>query len=589
MSLDGFSMHRLVAELNNALAGGRIDKITQPNRGTLQFFIRQPGETHILCVSIHPQNPVLYLLDEPLENPKEPPSFCMLLRKQLETGRVAELRQHGLDRVVRIDVDFLAAGGRIVTKSLFAELMGKYSNLILTEDGNIIDALRRIGATNSRVRLVLPGTPYELPPGGEKLNVLETSPAAFLDALRARPEARLVKALGDVCLGFGPVTAKEVAFSAGLPADMRVGDLDDADLSSLAAALGEVTAALSDASVPASLLRDGNRKLLAMAAFPLHYLPDAEAESFPSVSRMLLRAEALIGSYVPPDKERFQKLVRGELARSRTKLEKLEAEVREAENADECRVMADNLMTYQYRLQDHADAEVSLTDVYSPEGATLVIPLDRRLTVQQNIQAYYKKYAKRKRARRILKEQLDACAENIRYLASIETSLVSSSSLAELADIRAELIASGLLREKAKKKPDGKPSEPFRFRAEDGTEILVGKNNAQNDRLTFRTADRDDVWLHAKDIPGSHVILRTGGAPASESTLLLAAAFAARYSQAAGSSNVPVDYTLCRYVKKPSGAKPGFVIFTHQKTLYVTPDEIIPAERIETKPDEARN
>ena len=230
-------------------------------------------------------------------------------------------------------------------------------------------------------------------------------------------------------------------------------------------------------------------------------------------------------------------------------------------------------MTYQHRLRDHADAEVTLQDVYSPDGAVLVIPLDRRLTIQQNIQAYYKKYAKRKRAQAMLREQLNVCAEYIRYLASIETSLVSSSSLAELADIRSELIASGLLFEKAKKKPDGKPSEPFRFRAGDGTEILVGKNNAQNDRLTFRTADRDDIWLHAKDIPGSHVILRTQGRPVPEDALLLAAALAARYSQASGSTNVPVDYTLCRYVRKPSGAKPGFVIFTHQKTLSVAPDE----------------
>ena len=201
------------------------------------------------------------------------------------------------------------------------------------------------------------------------------------------------------------------------------------------------------------------------------------------------------------------------------------------------------------------------------------IALDRRLTIRQNINDYYKKYGKLHRAEKLLAEQITACKENISYLESIELSLGSCTELSEIADIRTELIASGLLRENQKKKPGEKVSKPFRFRAEDGTEILVGKNNSQNDRLTFHIAAHDDLWLHTKDIPGSHVILRTGGNEPKEETLLLAASLAAHFSQASGSSNIPVDYTFCRFVKKPSGAKPGFVIFTHQKTIAVTPDE----------------
>ena len=573
MSLDGFSMHRLVRELDAALAGSRVDKITQPNRTTVQFSVRQPGQNLCFCLSVRPQNPAVYLLDSPLGNPAEPPAFCMLLRKHLETGRIAAIRQHGLDRVLFLDVDALAAGGRIVTKTVVIELMGKYSNLILTEDGKIIDALRRVGAADSRVRLVLPGGDYLPPDDGGKLNALKAAPQEFAARLHSKTDMKLVKTLSDTCLGFGLVTAKEIAFCAGLSPDTPIEGLDDADFAALADAFAETVAALRDESLPAVLLRDRKGKLAAMAAFPLHAFTDAQEEQFPNMSRLLLRADALIGSYAPPDKERFQKLVKNELRRAQNKLEKLHAEADEAKNADEFRTKADILTTYQYQLADHQDDEVSLPDIYADDGRAVAISLDRRQTVRQNIQDYYKKYGKLRRAEKLLAEQIAACEENIRYLASIDLSLVSCTELSEIADIRAELIASGLLRENQKKKLGERPSRPFHFRAEDGTEILVGKNNSQNDRLTFHMANRDDLWLHTKDIPGSHVILRTNGEAPNEDTLLLAASLAAHFSQASGSSNIPVDCTPCRFVKKPSGAKPGFVIFTHQKTLAVTPDE----------------
>ncbi len=573
MSLDGFSMHRLTRELDAALAGSRIDKITQPNRTTVQIAVRQPGQNLCFCLSVRPQNPAIYLLDTPLENPAEPPSFCMLLRKHLETGRIAAIRQHGLDRVIFIDVDILAAGGRIVTKTLAVELMGKYSNLILTEDGMIIDALRRIGAADSRVRLVLPGGEYRAPADDGKLNALTAAPEDFVSYLRERMDMKIVKAISDVCLGFGPITAKEIAFSAGLPPDKQIESLDDTDFSSLANAFVEIVASLQDETLPAMLLCDEKGKLMAMAAFPLHAFQNAKEESFPNMSRLLIRADFLIGNYAPPDKDRFQKLVKNELRRAQNKRQKLFAEAEEAKNADEFRKKADTLTTYQHQLADHQDDEVTLPDIYDEEGKNVSIALDRRITVRQNINDYYKKYGKLRRAEKLLEEQIDVCEENIRYLESIELSLASCTELSEISEIRSELIASGLLREPQKKKPGEKVSMPFRFRAKDGTEILVGKNNSQNDRLTFHIAARDDLWLHTKDIPGSHVILRTGGVEPDEQTLLLAASLAAHFSQASGSSNIPVDYTPCRFVKKPSGAKPGFVIFTHQKTLAVTPDE----------------
>ncbi|WP_462331725.1 Rqc2 family fibronectin-binding protein [Schwartzia sp. (in: firmicutes)] len=573
MSLDGFSMRRLVIELNKSLAGGRIDKITQPNKQTLTFSVRQPGSTQLLYISIQPQNPILYRLDAPLESPAEPPTFCMVLRKQIETGRIAQVRQHGLDRIIALDIDVVGAGGRIVTKTLVCELMGKYSNLILVQDGIIIDSLRKVGANSSRVREVLPGEAYEAPPSQDKCDVTLVPPSTVTKKLKELTDMKLAQALSSVCLGFGPVTSKEIAYCAGLAASTQISSLDDADYASIEQAITETVRSLSDPESKACLVRGEKNKLKAMSSYTLHYFPEGELEFFPSVDAMLARATSILGSFVPQDKEPLKKLVHIELTRAENKLIKLRKEAAEADNAEDFREKADNLMTYQYQLKDREDAEITVPDIYSSDGASITISLDQRLTITENIQAYYHKYNKLKRARSLLSEQIASCEESIKYLGSIEASLEVSSSLAELQDIKSELTAQGYIKAPKKKKPSLQPSKPFLFKAPDGSEILVGKNNYQNDRLTFKTADRDDIWLHTKDIPGSHVILRTEGAEPTEETLLLAADLAAHFSQASGSSNIPVDYTLCRYVKKPSGSKPGFVIFTNQKTLYRTPDE----------------
>ena len=573
MSLDGFSMHALVRELSRAVTGGRIDKITQPNKQSIILSIRQPGENHLLQISTNSQNPSAHLLTKKLENPPEPPVFCMVLRKQLETGRIAGIRQHGLDRLLLLDIDSIAAGGRIVTKTLVIELMGKYSKIILMKDGKILDALRKIGENSSRVRTVLPGQDYELPPAQNELNIFQDDLDDVLRAVQADPEKRLDKAILGACQGFGPVTAKEICFSAGLAPSTRIHDLEDVDFASVKDAISEVREAADSSQPEPVLLVDEHQKILAMSSFPLHYLPDATVLRFPTVSAMLEKADSLAGSYVLPDKDRFKKLVRNEKNRAQNKLQKLDKEIEEAENADIWRVRGDNLMTYQYQFKDRENPAITVPDIYSADGETITIPLDQRLTMVENMQACYKKYNKLQRAQELLQVQKQECLENIAYLESIEASLLASSSLAEINEIHNELVAGGYLHEKPKKKNNDKPARPFHFHTENDLDILVGKNNYQNDKLTFKTAHYNDTWFHTKDIPGSHVILCNGGAPLQDEDIDMAASLAAYFSQARGSSQVPVDYTEVRYVKKPSGAKPGFVIFTNQKTLYVTTTE----------------
>ena len=572
MSLDGISMHPLAIELDRAVAGGRIDRINQPSKQSIVMSLRLPGKNVLLHITINPQNPAMHLIDKAPENPPEPPMFCMVLRKHLETGRIAGVRQYGLDRLLMLDIDFLSAGGKIITKTLVVELMGKYSNIILVQDGIIIDALRKVGTNSSRVRTVLPGDAYVLPPQQDKLNLLETPVSEVIAAIKAKCDMKLSKAILDTCLGFGPVTAKEAAYGAGLPASMAISQLNEGDFASLENALQEITDSFREPCGAASIVIDKNNKPLATASFPLHYLTNETILTFPTISEMLGRASSLTGSYQIPDKDRFRKLMKNELNRAENKVQKLRDDIAAADNAEEYRIKADNLMTYQYQFQDRVDAEVTVPNIYSETGESITIRMDQRLSVVENVQAYYKKYDKLKRGKELLEQQLQHCLDDIQYMSSIEASLESSTRLAEINDIKAELIASGILREKPKKHAAEKQSQPFKFTAPDGTQILVGKNNYQNDRLTFKTANPGDIWLHTQNIPGSHVILRCDGDEPAEDTLLLASYLAVHFSKAQGSSKVPVDYTRARFVKKPSGAKPGFVIFTNQTTLYVTPE-----------------
>ena len=547
MNLDGFSMRPLTLELEKNLVGGRVDKITQQNKANLTFTIRQPGKTFLLRISTAPQNPSVHLLKKAPENLPEPPTFCMVLRKNLEGGRIAAIRQHELDRIIFIDIDSIGAGGKIQTFTLAAELIGKYSNLILISDGQIVDALKRIGTNSSRVRTVLPNQAYQMPPAQNKLDIFSCDVEKILARIKADESARLDKAIMNSCQGFGPHSAKEVAFRA--------------EKNNLQNALIDI-----QKNFLPCMIQDDSGKILAISAVKLNYLR-GKLRTFETLSELLETADELAGSYVPPDKERFTKLVNNELRRATNKISVLEEELAAAENADTWRIRADNLSTYRYQFKDHADDEIFVNNIY--DGEKISIPLDRRLTIAANVQACYKKYDKLKRSTKFIAEQIKLCREEIIYLESIAHALTACTTLADIDEIRAELIAGGYLKDAKKKSALSKKPQPFKFIAPDGTEILVGKNNYQNDRLTFKIAAPDDLWLHTKDITGSHVIVRSK--KISDETLQLAAEIAAHFSKAQNSSKVPVDYVQCKFIKKPSGAKPGFVVFTNQRTLYVTP------------------
>lgn len=573
MGIDGFSLRPLARELDHALAGGRIDRVYQPNRHTILLSVRQPGKTHTLHLSANPQNPTANLTERSSENPPDAPIFCMVLRKQIEDGRIAAVRQHTLDRIVCIDVDLRGSGGAIVTKTLVCELTGRYSNLILTQDGKIIDALRKIGASVNRLRQILPGRDYALPPHQDRVDILSEPTTLFLEKLLEHSDLPLSKALLASGVGLGPLTAREILLASGLPGTIKPAQLAKSDFASLAEAVREIAAQVNETPQPTAVTGEGG-KLLAVAAFAPETLRGHAFHSFATMSEVLDFAIRISGAYRPPEKDHLAKIPAAEIAKARRKRDILREELTQAQNAEEFKQKADVLMTYQYRLPEAPGAkEATLPDLYAadPEAQTISIPLDPRLTPTQNMQAYYKKYNKLKRAQIQLVEQIAACEADIAYLETIESALATAFTRGDLEEIKSELVAAGYLRLPQKKKAAAKLPQPLKFTAPNGMTVYVGKNNYQNDRLTFKLAAPDDLWLHAKDIPGSHVVLRTEGATPDEASIQFAACLAAHFSKASASSNVPVDCAKRRHVKKPSGAKPGFVIYTNQRTLFVTP------------------
>lgn len=573
MSLDGFSMNPLAIELNKQLAGGRIDRIFQPNKHTILIAIRQPGKNYTLHISINSQSPVINIIEHSLDNPPAPPMFCMVLRKQIEDGRIAAIEQYALDRIFLLHVDGLGPGGIIVTKTLIVELMGKHSNIILLQDNRIIDAIRKVGSNENRLRQILPGKEYISPPNQDKLNLLTTGLTELNEKLKECSEMLLEKALIRTILGIGPISAREFIWRAGLPANIEIAAMEECDYQSINEVVGEIVANYQKECIFPTVITDHNRKFLAISAFKLEHLKNHTVHEFASLSEALDFKTAIAGNYIPPEKDRFKKLIHNEMTKAKNKLVVLQEELRQAHQAEEFKIKADILMTYQYQLADGYIKEVELPNIYAqaPEEERLTIALDPRLSPMQNMQKYYQKYNKLKRAQDLVTTQIKQCQSDIDYLASIDNSLDNSRSLAELNEIKKELIAAGYLKEIIKRKSPEKPSEPLKFCFEN-TMIFVGKNNYQNDNLTFKLSQPSDIWLHAKDTPGSHVIIRLEKSEPTEALLEYAAKLAGHFSKAKNSSNIPVDYTKRHYVKKPSGAKPGFVIYTNQKTLYVTPN-----------------
>ncbi len=569
MPMDGLTTGFAARELNEILRDGRIDKITQPERDTIVLVIRAGGTNHRLLLCASPNNARCHLTMSSFSNPLEPPAMCMLMRKQITGARIQEIRQVEGDRIVYVDLDAVNELGDHVLRRLVLEIMGRHSNLLLLdENGRILEATRHVNPEMSRVRQIQPGMTYLPPPAQDKLNPETLTEEKLYERLSAIPDARLSRALADTITGLSRGAAEELACRVLQPGETQPSDLKDA-----CRRIADFLKRLPFMADPRVLVNENGE---AEDVFPMIYLsrPTENQRPYKTLSEAL---EVYFGSR--DARERLNqksaamvRMLKSQLERCQRKLAMQQEELASAERMEEYRRMGEAINANLYQLKKGM-TEAELPDWNDPEGGTLTVPLDIRLTPSQNAQRYFKKYQKARSAREVAAQQRDKTLEETDYLEGMLLDVDKCVGESELEEIRQELVRTGYMKKNTNRRQQRQlpGSKPYRYLSADGIEILVGKNAAQNDRITLG-AKPDETWLHAKDMPGSHVIIcREGEIPLT--TMKQAALLAAWYSKGQRSSLVPVDYTLRRYVKKPSGAAPGKVIYTHQKTAYMTPEE----------------
>lgn len=570
MNLEGMTLSVLAKELRDHLENGRIYKIFMPSRNSLLLEITLPTHTDNLLIDLSGDSPLVTLPERLPERPDMPPSFCMLLRKHLEEGRITSITQLGLDRVLVIGIDLIGRERKIVTKKLIFELTGKNSNIIFVDEaGLIVDSLRHIGKKESRVRQILPNKPYEAPPLMEGISFLEGDPHAIREACVASGKDSLTAALIAVTVGIGKETAQEIVYRAGFDKKPALISLTEADAleKAIASIQEEVKARLTGENQTVMAQIDGRNRMKHLAAYEAHVGEKMTPRSFPCLLAALLYSASLVPIQIP-EKDTLQKLVLSHIAKTKKKQKALQNDLLRAEDADTHKIMADTLMAYGTALKKGQKA-VTLPNIYTNEPLT--IPLQPQLTAMENAQAYYKRYNKYKRAVSEIHTQQEETDSLLTYLESLDASLDTAITKGDVSEIKEEIIALGLLPRPRKKMAVQSKSVPLKVSLSEDTLLYVGKNNKQNDYVTFKLGRAHDLWFHAKNIPGSHVILKTTLPSPREEDILRAAQIAAYYSKGRFSSRVPIDCTQRRYVKKPNGAKPGFVIFTNQKTINVEP------------------
>ena len=568
MNLEGITLKLVTDHLNRELLGSKIYRVYMPNPHTVLLLVRRKSDTSALVADLNGGSPALYVPEKLPENPETPPSFCMLLRKHLEEGRITKIYQSDLDRIITLEIDMLGQSSKIITKKLVCELTGKNSNLILTQDGMIIDSLKHVGAAQSSYRSILPGKEYVAPPPQSGLNLLTADPAEIVRAAGSLPSATFAKAFVSATTGVGKATAGELLAAADiLPQTVR---LEPAEEHALARRIAELQQRLQgEAAVPVyALVSPTNQVKTILVLPPTELASGLSVRQFSDINSAINFAVSLTPIQLPQH-EQLQKLVSAESAKLTRKLQALREDLLHAEDAEGQRMLADTLMANLYQLRK-GQTSAELVNIY--DGTPVTIKLNPVLSPTDNAQAYYKRYNKFKRAQSEVRQQLEATESALAYLASLDASLMTATTKNEIEEIRQEMVAQGLLKEMGKKKKAPlQKSQPLHIKLREGVDLYIGKNNKQNDYVTFTIGGPRDLWLHTKDIPGSHIIMKA--AAPQEGDIALAVELAAYFSKARSGSNVPVDCVERRYVKKPAGAKPGFVIFTNQRTYYATPEE----------------
>ena len=570
MNLEGIALYALTDYLKREITGSRIYKIGMPSAHVVYFSLKREYDTIHLIMDVNGGSPSVRIAAAAPGNPQEPPAFCMLLRKHLEEGKITQVRQYGLDRVIELEISLLGRTGRIITKQIIIELTGKNANLVFAEDGKILDSIKHVSPLMNSVRVIQPGYAYNPPPPQAGLNILTAVPEEIVAAIPDEVTGSLWKQLVNVTTGIGKASALQLLSAARIPLSATY--LTPMDRNHLVSAITDLQANVTanPAAQPVTALITGSNQCQTVFPFPIAYIPEGcRPETFPGMNDALCHAARLQPVQLP-EQELLQKTVLSELRKTEKKISALEHDLSLSNDADTFRIIADSLMAALYQIQKGASS-CSVPNIY--DGTLLQVTLSPVLTPAENAQKYYKKYNKLKRAQEEIAIHLAEATDMRTWLESVDESLRLATTRQETEEIKEELQTAGILPVPKRKPHASGKSSPLQIVFSESTRIYIGKNNRQNEEVTFRIATGSDLWLHVQKIPGSHVVIKTTLPEPEPEALDAAVRLAAYFSKARGGSRVPVDCVPRRFVKKPPGARPGFVIFTNQKTFYTTPDE----------------
>lgn len=581
MSLDGITIRALVYELQYALINGKINKVHQPENDELLLDIRNNGISKKLIISASSNNPRIHFTKDTKKNPMSPAMFCMLLRKHIQNGRILSIEQDGFERVIKILISSYNELGDLTEKELIIEIMGRHSNIILVnnEEEKIIDSIKRVTPDISSVRQILPGMKYTPAPSQNKISPIDLNESKFLSFIKDdKSSNQLYKSIYENFVGISPLIAKEICNNAEIYENLNTDELNEEDSKKLFSSFKEIIGFIMNRnSNPTIVYNEYKTSILAFSSINLNQFENVRKENFDSINEML---DTLYETKDRLDRIKqkslsLKKNIKTKLDRDKNKLSKQKDELLKAKTREKYKIAGELITANIYRIEKGMK-EIEVIDYYN-DNKDLKITLNPNLTPSENAQKKFKRYNKLKSAFAEVSDQIKQTKAEIDYLENILLSIENASDLDDLEEIREELIEENYIkykkRNKSKNKKKKKESKAMHFLSSEGYDIYVGKNNKQNDYLTLKFADKNDIWLHTKDIPGSHVIIRKNSNEIPEQTLYEAALLSAFNSKARMSSNVAVDYTEKRNVKKPNGAKPGMVIYENNNTLYVTPSE----------------
>lgn len=573
MALDGIVLSNVVFELRQLLIGGRIDKIAQPEKDELLITIRNNKNSYKLLLSVDASLPRIHITDQPKKSPLTPPTFCMLLRKHLKNGKITQIKQPNFERIIEIYFNHLNELGDLCEKVLIIEIMGRHSNIILCDDtSKIIDSIKRVNSFMSSVREVIPGREYSYPPAKNKINPLTIS--NFLEFKSCINKPIIIhKALYQTFIGFSPLIAEEICYRANINSSLNYEALNEEQLLAIYNAFQDIITIVNNDNYSPNIIRDDDESYIDFSVLKLSCYKNKTSINYESISSLLdcYYKNRSIQTRMKQKSVDIRKLVQTNIDRCRKKLELQNKQIEDTQDKDIFKIKGELINANIYTIKE-GDTKIEVYNYY--DNKNIVITLNPNLTPSENSQKYFSKYNKKKRTLIALTEQIKLTKQELNHLESIKYALDFAPTEEDIIDIRKELMEAGYIKfRKIKGKKALGKSEPLHYISSDGFDIYIGKNNYQNDELSLHFASSKDWWFHTKEVPGSHVIVKTKGKELPDRTFEEAAALAAFYSKAKNNTKVAVDYTLKKNLKKPNGSVPGYLIYHTNYSMYVKPSE----------------